>query len=168
VLPSTAGPRRSRLAPLDGGGGDDEFAVDTEIDLGQPFAEEPMFDGELGGVAVSVRTDRGGGQNAQVPITFRLTNQQEDLEDVAFTVRFAILPGDAPEDPPVPGPDDPPLELAPQTTTGTCAVEGASSSTTTIACALGTLVGDGEATITVTSPRWFKFSIGMELVARGP
>jgi hypothetical protein len=143
--------------------------VDTELDLGQAFGEEPMFDGELGSVTVNVRTDRGGGSNAQVPITFRLANSRHaSLEDVAITIRFTVLPGTDPEDPPVPAPDDPALELAPQTTMGTCAAEGTTSSATAIACTLGTLPSGAEATITVTSPQWFKFAIRMELRARGP
>jgi hypothetical protein len=156
-----------------GGGGDgdgeSEFAVDTELDLGQAFAEEPMFDGALGFVTVNVRTDRGGGSNAQVPITFRLTNSgQANLEDVAITIRFTVLPGKDTEDPPVPAPDDPALELAPQTTAGTCVAEDTTSSGTAIACTLGTLASGAEATITVTSPQWFRLSIRMELTARGP
>jgi hypothetical protein len=156
-----------------GGGGDgdgeSEFAVDTELDLGQAFGEEPLFDGALGFVTVNVRTDRGGGSNAQVPITFRLANSgQANLEDVAITIRFTVLPGKDPEDPPVPAPDDPALELAPKTTAGTCAAQDTTSSGTAIACKLGTLASGGEATITVTSPKWFRLSIGMELTARGP
>ena len=152
------------------GGGDgseaEEFVVNTELDLGQAFAEEPMFDGTLGPVAVGVRTDRGGGSNAQVPITLGLTNTGEDsLKDASFTLRFTILPGEDPEDPPVPAPDDPPLELAPQTTAGSCAATETTSSGATIACALGTLASGAAATVTVTSPHWFRFSIGMELTA---
>lgn len=154
----------------DGGeNGESEFALDTELDLGQPFAEEPMFDGALGSVTVAVRTDRGGGANTQVPITFRLTNAgPASLEDVSIAIRFTILPGTDPEDPPVPAPGDPPLELAPQTTAGTCAAVDTTSSRTTIACTLEQLASDEEATITVTSPRWFRFSIGMQLTARSP
>jgi hypothetical protein len=158
-----------------GGDGDEdgdqnsEFAVDTELDLGQAFAEEPMFDGALGPVTVTVRTDRGGGSNAQVPIAFRLANTgQASLDDVSITIRFTVLPGKEPEDPAVPGPDDPALELAPQTTAGTCAAENTTSSGTTIACTIGTFASGEEATITVTSPRWFRLSIKMELTARGP
>jgi hypothetical protein len=156
-----------------GGGGDgdgeSEFAVDTELDLGQAFAEDPMFDGALGFVTVNVRTDRGGGLNAQVPITFRLANSgQANLEDVAITIRFTVLPAEDPEDPPVPAPDDPALELAPQTTAGTCAAEDTTSTGTAIACSIGTLASGAEATITMTSPQWFRFSIRMELRTRGP
>jgi hypothetical protein len=79
-----------------------------------------------------------------------------------------VLPGTDPEDPPVPAQDDPPLELAPQTTTGTCTAEDTTSSATTIACELGTLASGAGATITLTSPEWFKLSISMELRARGP
>jgi hypothetical protein len=156
-----------------GGGGDgdgeSEFAVDTELDLGQAFAEEPMFDGALGSVTVNVRTDRGGGSNAQVPITFRLANSgQANLEDVSSTIRFTILPGKDPEDPPVPPPDDPALDLSPQTTAGTCEAEDTTSSSTTIACTLETFASGTEETITVTSPQWFRFSIRIELTTRGP
>ena len=105
--------------------------------------------------------------NAQVPITFRLANS-ESLEDVSITIRFTVLPGTDPEDPPVPAPDDPALELAPQTTAGTCAAQDTTSSGTTIACALGTLASGAEATITATSPRWFMLSIRMKLTALGP
>jgi hypothetical protein len=156
-----------------GGGEDDpedsesEFAVETELDLGQAFAEEPMFDGALGPAAVSVRTDRGGGANDQVPITFRLSNSGEaTLADASFSIRFTVLPGKDPEDPPVPDPGDAVLALSPQTTAGSCVVEEASSSTATLACALGTLSPDQEATVTVTSPQWFRFSVGMELTAQ--
>ena len=155
-----------------GGGGDDDelgFTLNTTLDLGQAFGEEPMFDGELGLVTVNVRTDRAGGANAQIPITFRLVNSgQENLEEVATTIHFTVLAGTDPEDPPVPGPDDPALELSPQTTAGTCAAEDTTSSSATIACTLGTLASGAEATITVTSPRWFKLSIEMELTALGP
>jgi hypothetical protein len=151
------------------GDGESQFALDTELDLGQAFGEEPMFDGALGDVTVNARTDRGGGSNAQVPMTFRLANSgQANLDDVAITIRFTILQGTDPEDPPVPAPDDPPLELAPQTTAGTCAAEDTTSSRTAIACTLGTVASGAEATIAVTSPQWFRFSIGMELTARGP
>jgi hypothetical protein len=150
-----------------GDGSEDEgFVVNTELDLGQAFAEPPMFDGTLGPVAVAVLADRGGGSNAQVPITFGLTNAGEDnLKGASFTIRFTILPGEDPEDPPMPGPDDPPLELAPQTTAGSCAATETTSSGATIACALGTLASGAVATVTVTSPQWFRFSIGMELTA---
>jgi hypothetical protein len=158
-----------------GNGGEDdedsesEFTLDTELNLGQAFAEDPMFEKTLGVVTVNALADRGGGSNAQVPITFRLTNSgQEDLEDVAVTIRFTVQPSDEPEDPPVPAPDDPPLELAPQTTVGTCVAEDTTSSSTAIACKLGTLAGGAEATITATSPQWFRFSIGMKLTTRGP
>jgi hypothetical protein len=152
----------------DGGdGGGESFSVDTELNLGQAFAEEPMFDGALGSVTVNVRTDRGGGSNAAVPITFRLANSgQTGLDDVAFAIHFTVLPPLEPEDPPVPAPDDPPLELAPQTTAGTCAAEDTTSSSTVITCTLGTLTPGTEATITVTSPKWFRLSIEMKLTAR--
>ena len=154
-----------------GGGGDEddesEFTVDTQLDLGQAFAEEPTFDGALGPVTIEVRTDRGGGANAQVPITFRLRNSgQASLDDVTFTIRFTVLAGTDPEDPPVPGPGDPVLELAPQTTMGTCETEDATPSQATISCAIGTLGSGVLTTITVTSPQWFKLSIAMDLTAR--
>jgi hypothetical protein len=85
-----------------------------------------------------------------------------------MTIRFQVLPGADPEDPPVPGPGDPPLDLAPQTTAGSCAAEDTSSSATRIACELGTLEGGADATIATTSPTWFRLAIGMELTARGP
>jgi hypothetical protein len=128
-----------------------------------------MFDGVLGSVTINVRADRGGGSNAQVPITFRLANSGEaDLEDVAITIHFTVLPGIDPEDPPVPAPNDPALELAPTTTAGNCAAENTTSSATAIACTLGTLASGADATITVTSPQWFRLSTRMELTARGP
>jgi hypothetical protein len=153
-----------------GGDADDEsgFAVNTELDLGQAFAEEPMFDKRQGSLTLNVRTDRGGGMNAEVPITFLVINSgNADLRNVTATIRFMVLPGKDPEDPPVPAPTDPPLDFMPQTTTGTCAAEDATPSSTAIACSLGTLASGAEETITVTSPKWFRLSTEMEFKAGG-
>jgi hypothetical protein len=149
------------------GDGESEFGLDSQLDLGQAFAEDPMFDGALGPVTVSARADRSG-EPAQIPITFRLTNDGEsNLRRVAITIRFSVLPGTDPEDPPVPAPDDPALELAPQTTRGSCLSEDTTSSATTIVCTLGRLASGAEETITVTSPQWFILDTEMTLTARG-
>jgi hypothetical protein len=123
-----------------GGDGNSEFSVQTELDLGQPFAEEPNFEVALGPVTVTASASRGGGTNAQIPITFLLTNSgQANLRGVAITIRFRVVEGTDPEDVPVPDPGEPALELAPETTKGTCATDGATSSAATIDCTLGRL-----------------------------
>jgi hypothetical protein len=150
-----------------GGDGESEFGLDSQLDLGQAFAEDPMFDGALGPVTVNARADRSG-EPSQIPITFRLNNAGEsNLRRVAIAIRFSVVPGTDPEDPPVPAPDDPPLELAPQTTRGSCTSEDTTSSATTIVCTLGRLASGTEETITVTSPQWFILDTEMTLTARG-
>jgi len=150
------------------GGDKSAFTVHTTLDLGQPFAEDPYYDDELGDVAVHVRADRTG-EPAQIPIPFQLINTgQADLEDLVFTIGFTVIPSPNPDAPPVPTPDDPPLELSPQTTAGTCTAEDTTSSATSMVCELGTLAAGTDATVTVTSPQWFNLSVQMELTARGP
>jgi hypothetical protein len=113
---------------------------------------------------VAALADRAGASNPQPPITFTLTNSGDStLEEAELTLDFTILPNKEPEDPPVPPPGDPPLDLAPQASTGTCATADATSSTATISCELGTLESGAEMTITVISPEWFRYSVEMHL-----
>jgi hypothetical protein len=150
----------------DDDGDESTFTVTTTLDLGQPFAEDPHFDGTLGHVDVHVRADRTG-EPSQIPITFQLINAGEtDLEEVVFTIGFTVIASPNPDAPPVPGPDDPPLELAAQTTQGTCTSEDTTSSATSVVCTLGTLAVSAEATVTVTSPQWFNLDTDMKLTAR--
>jgi hypothetical protein len=149
----------------DGGGGQSEDTITTELDLGQAFAEDPSFRHEVGPLEVYAIARRSG-QPQALPIEIRVSNASTTrFEDVSVSITFQVEPGPDPEDPPVPGEDAQPLMMSPQTSQGQCAEEGTTPSRTTVRCELGVLEGEAEATITVVSPDWFKFSVAVTVTA---
>ena len=91
---------------------------------------------------------------------------QANLRGVAITIRFRVVEGTDPEDVPCRIPASR-CSSSRRRRPKTCMTEGATSSATTIACTLGRLASGAWEMITVTSPRWFKFEIRMELTTRG-
>lgn len=156
-----------------GGGGDgdggatdtSEDTLTTELDLGQAFAEDPFFQGELGPIEVTAIARRDT-ESTQVPVEFRVTNPSTTrLEDVSTVIAFQVRAGTDPEDPPVPSEGAPPLQMSPQTTVGQCSEASATPSQTAVRCDMGTLEGGAEALITVVSPDWFRLSVIVTVTA---
>jgi hypothetical protein len=138
------------------GGGGGGPSVTTELDLGQGFAEDPFFEGELEPFALYVSSDRF--DLSAIPLTFTLTNRTaSDVTNVQFVVTFTVLEGDVM---PAPGQD---LVRAVTAAQGSCEESDSSPSTTRVSCQLGTIPTSSSANVRVVISGAFRLSVAMGL-----
>ena len=132
----------------------------TELDLGQGFAEDPYFEGELEPFALYVSSDRF--DLSAIPLTFTLTNNTApDVTDVKFVVTLTVLEGDV-----MPAPDQ---DLVGEVTAGqgSCEESDTSPSTTTVSCQFGTISTGSNANVRIAISGAFRLSVAMGLEVGG-
>jgi hypothetical protein len=135
-------------------------SVETELDLAQPFAEHPSFEGELGPLALDVQSDRR--DFSAIPLNVTLTNTtSSDVTDVRFTVKLVVQEGEV-----MPTPDQD-LVRSVTASQGGCEELDASSSTTTVNCALETISPAADANVQIVVSGAFRLSVTMSLDAAG-
>lgn len=142
----------------DGDGGT-AASVSTELDLGQPFAEDPSFSGELGPLSVFVSTNRSNLEQPAIRIEL-VHPGTSPLEEVAFTVRFDVLEGEL-----MPGPDQD-LVLSVNQTHGTCSESGQAPSGSALVCNFGTLEPAASVAVDVVVSGTFRLRTTMGLTTR--
>lgn len=141
------------------GDGGTAASVSTELDLGQPFAEDPSFSGELGPLSVFVSTNRSNLEQPAIRIEL-VHPGTTPLEEVAFTVRFDVLEGEL-----MPAPDQD-LVLSVGETQGTCSEADQSPSGSAVVCDLGTLEPAARAAVDVVVSGTFRLRTTMGLTTR--
>ena len=135
-------------------------SVETELDLAQPFAEDPSFEGELGPLALDVQSDRR--DFSAIPLNVTLTNTtSSDVTAVQFTVKLVVQEGEV-----MPTPDQD-LVLSVTASKGGCEELDASPSTTTVNCALETISPGADANVQIVVSGTFRLSVTMSLDAAG-
>jgi hypothetical protein len=136
-----------------------EAAVSTELDLGQAFAEDPRFEGELGPASILITTDRTNPQQPEIDIQLARPGSTP-LNDVTFTLRFDVLEGEL-----TPAPDQD-LVLSVDQTQGDCAELEETASASALRCNLGVIEPVGEVQIHIVVSGTFKLRTTMGLTFR--
>ena len=155
---------RDRTTPTEpghtsGGNDDTEAVVSTELDLGQAFAEDPRFEGELGPTSIVITTDRTNLQQPEIDIELTPSGTTA-LGDVSFKLRLEVLEGEL-----MPASDHD-LVLSVDQTQGDCTELEETAFVFALRCDLDAIEPAGKAGIHIVVSGMFKLATTVGIATR--